>query len=236
MAAKRSVKKTTPLRRAPTRTPARRNVAAPRAGTAAMPMPAALYKASSHPDLVEVPRRTVLCLEGRGAPAAPKFQACVGALYGVAFGLKFRRRKLHQGDFKVGPLEALWWVDDDKKPFMSTPRGLWHWRLRMAVPDGVTKAELNAVIKEATALGKGGAVLNSVHLEVVPAMEMGRMLHVGPYAGEVVSFEALRLMLTSRGRMGRNRHIEVYLSDPRRTSPSRLKTVLLLETRRARRR
>lgn len=215
--------------RPPKRPAPRRRVAAP-----TLPMPGALLAARPLADLVEVPARTVLSIDGAGGPELQPFQLATGALYGVAYTLKFTR-KPSGGDFKIGPLEARWWAEGVLAASAEgvPPRDTWRWRLRIAVPDEVTEHELADVIQAAT-MKKGGKLEGSadarrVALERIPAATMGRVLHVGPYAEEPASFEKIRAALASAGRTGGRAHLEIYLSDPRRTKPERLKTGLLLE-------
>ena len=222
-----------------------RRSAAPRRGPAAagkpasarrappgLPMPQVLYQAKPEADVVEVPARAAVSIEGAGGPEQEAFGRSVGALYGVAYTLKFARKPAGR-DFRIGPLEGRWWAEGAGNLFGVAPRETWRWRLRIAVPDDVTEAEVAATIRAATAK-KGGKLEGSadaarVALERIPAAAMGRVLHVGPYADEPASFEKIRAALAEAGRMGAPAHLEVYLSDPRRTKPEKLRTVLLRE-------
>jgi hypothetical protein len=196
-------------------------------------MPAVLYDATETADIVTVPARTVLALANQGAPESQVFQESVGAVYGLAYTLKFARKKQGAGDFKIGPLEARWWAADGTRPLPDVPRAEWQWELRLALPDHVTPPEFAAVIEAATSKkgGKleGSAAARRAKLEHLPAARYGRVLHVGPYGEEARSFDKIIAALKSAGLTPRNRHLEVYLSDPRRTKAARLKTALLLE-------
>jgi hypothetical protein len=197
-------------------------------------MPAVLYDATETADIVTVPARTVLAIANQGAPESDVFQESVGAMYGVAYTLKFARKKAGGRDFKIGPLEARWWAADGKRPLMDVPRAEWQWELRLAIPADVTAPELAAVIAAATAKkgGKlaGSAAARRAKVEHLPAARYGRVLHVGPYGEEARSFDKIIAAFEAAGLTPKHRHSEVYLSDPRRTKPARLKTVLLLET------
>ncbi len=218
--------------RATTRT---RRPHAPRTKPAAapLPMPAVLYNATSKPEAVTVPARTVLALDGLGAPEGEKFQHSVGAIYGIAYTLKFARKKSGRKDFKIGPLEARWWTDEPARRFMDTPRAAWRWQLRIGVPKDATPAEVSRAVADATHK-KGGKLegnpeAQQVALAVLPAERCGRVLHIGPYAREGESFAKIVEVVQDAGLVARNSHLEVYLSDPRRTKPEKLKTELLLE-------
>jgi hypothetical protein len=197
-------------------------------------VPAALLSAKPLADVVEVPARTALAIEGAGGPEQEPFQRSVGALYGVAYTLKFARKPAG-GDFKIGPLEGRWWAEGAQAARATgvPPRETWRWRLRLGVPDDVTEHEVADLIQAVT-MKKGGKLEGSadarrVTLERIPASTMGRILHAGPYAEEPASFEKIRVALSAAGRTGGDAHLEVYLSDPRRTTPAKLKTALLLE-------
>lgn len=196
-------------------------------------MPREVRDATTTPDIVTVPARTILGLENRGAPEADIFQRSVAAIYGVAYTLKFARKKAGGGDFKIGPLEARWWTDDASRRIPQAPRHTWRWELRLAIPVDVTAAELAKAI-DAALHKKGGKLEGNsdaarVALRALPAARCGRVLHVGPYAGEGESFARIAAAVESAGRVTGTAHLEVYLSDPRRTKAGKLKTVLLLE-------
>jgi hypothetical protein len=200
-------------------------------GAPKLPMPACLLDASADPAIVDVPARTAVAIEGAGPPDDPSFGRSVGALYGAAYGLKFSR-KASGSTFKIGPLEGRWWAEGAEAT-LQAPRETWRWRLRIAVPDGASAAELARVL-EAAATRKGGKLEGSeevrrVRLERIPPARLGRILHVGPYADEPRSFARLDAAIADAGLRPARSHLEIYLSDPRRTAATRLRTVLLRE-------
>jgi hypothetical protein len=198
-------------------------------------MSSLLYDASATADVVKLPARRVLALDGQGAPEGESFKRCIGAIYGLAYTLKFARKaQAGRGgeDFKIGPLEARWWADGEvPRSIAQAPRESWRWRLRMAMPSDMSVAELNSAIAVATSKGKlkDSAEARQARLERVPSERYGRILHIGPYAGEGASFERIVAELQAAGLTPGNAHLELYLSDPQRTRPEKLKTVLLLE-------
>ncbi len=196
------------------------------------PVPAVLLGATTAPDIVEVPARSAVAIAGAGPPDDPGFQRAVGALYGVAYGLKFARKPGGR-DFKIGPLEGRWWAEGAPERDLQAPRHTWRWRLRIAVPDDVAEADVAAIVRAAVAK-KGGKLEGSeearrVALERIPRTRVGRILHVGPYATEPASFTRMEVALTAAGLRRARPHVEIYLSDPRRSKPEKLKTVLLGE-------
>jgi len=196
------------------------------------PVPAVLLDATTTPDVVELPARSAVALGGAGPPEDPGFQRAVGALYGVAHGLRFAR-KAGGRDFKIGPLEGRWWAEGAPERGLQAPRHTWRWRLRIAVPDDVAESDVAAIV-HAAVTKKGGKLEGSeealrVALERIPVMRVGRILHVGPYATEPASFTRMEEALAAAGLRRARPHVEVYLSDPRRSKPEKLKTVLLGE-------
>lgn len=196
-------------------------------------MPELLLDATTQADVVTIPARKVLAYEGVGAPESEAFERAFGALYGVAYTLKFARKLAGKNELKIGPVEGRWWAAMEKTSFAKAPRDRWRWRLRIAMPDDVTAAEVLAAIHIATTK-KGGKLENSpdapkVVLERIAAQRVGRALHVGPYADEARTFLAIDEAVAKAGLKPAFSHVEIYLSDPRRTPPARLKTVLLRE-------
>jgi hypothetical protein len=197
------------------------------------PVPREPVSATRHADVVSVPHRRCLAIDGVGSPQDIRFQQSAEALYGVSYSLKFARKKSERGDFKVGPLEGHWSADPSWRTEGKPPPEAWRWRLRIGVPEDVTRDELERVKREVVAKkgGKlqGSVVVPHVFLESIPTQRLGRVLHVGPYAEEGASLELISAALDSAGLTPAPTHIEVYKSDPRRTRPAALETVLLRE-------
>lgn len=197
-----------------------------------LPTPEALIKAKKQPDVVDVPDRVVLALEGAGGPEEPGFTAAVEALYGVAYALRFARKKAGQPVFKVGVLEGEWRAAVGDQPVLEVPaRSDWRWRVQLCVPSDVTKGELAAVVEAVTAK-RGGKLQGSeeaerIQLTQIKGARFARILHLGPYATEQESFAKIDEMLTNEGLAREPWHVEMYLSDPSRTAPEKLKTALL---------
>ena len=211
-----------------------------------------LYRAGSRgPELVEVPELAFLGVDGRIEPGAtpgtsPGFQAAVQALYGAAYTLKFsfKKRKTRAVDWPVMPLEAIWWVEGGR--FDISRPDQWSWRAMILQPDVVDDAALAEAV---TGLRKkhSSPVLEELHLERYEEGPCVQMLHLGPYATEPVTVERMlayasehRLLerheqVRRRGALEIWDHHEIYLSDPRRTAPAKLKTLIRHPVARSRR-
>ena len=199
-----------------------------------LPTPDALLKGKAQPDVVEVPTRLVLALEGAGGPTAPDFSAAVGALYGISYTLRFARKKEGRPVFKVGVLEGEWRADGDNLPLHETPsQDSWRWRMQMCVPPDMTEEELEGAVGAATTK-RGGKLEGSeeaqrIELLTIESASFARVLHVGPYSTEPESFAKIDQFLLEHGLAREPWHVEVYLSDPSRSAPEKLKTVLLVK-------
>jgi hypothetical protein len=189
-----------------------------------------LYSPSAKvPVIVEVPELAFVMLDGRGDPnSAEEYQAALQALYGVAYTLKFTLKKAApERDFKVAPLEGLWWTDGEPPSLdaLQADRESWNWRMMIAVPDDVTAAEV-AAAAGAAARRRPSPAIGLVRLERLEEGLSAQIMYVGPYSDESPTIERLHAFVEEQGYELRGRHHEIYLGDPRRTAPERLKTVI----------
>jgi hypothetical protein len=189
----------------------------------------AFYRPSpARPDIVDVPELAFLMVDGGGPPAAEPYQQALGALYGTAYTLKFTLKKADAArDFRVMPLEGLWWtaLEAPSMDQVLAGRDDWRWRMMIAVPDDVTVAEV-AAAKEQAARKREQPALAALRLERFHEGPAAQIMHVGPYADEAPTIERLHAFAREQGYELHGRHHEIYLGDPRRTAPQRLKTVL----------
>lgn len=201
-------------------------IAAPRvARRHAVPevMPAVLARGAVAPDIVQVPARSALAIDGAGSRDGDDFRRATAALHAVTSALKLARRAAG-ANFRSGPLEACWWLEAHGDDFLPATHDAWRWRLRLAVPGDVLELEVAAAVRAAAARRRitppVRATAGRVYLEQVPPELMGRILHVGAYAEAARSFKALRQRVERHGVAGAQRHLEVYLDDPRRPPPA----------------
>ena len=187
------------------------------------------YITPTAPVFVAVGPARYLGITGRGEPGGAAFTEAVGALYNVTFTVKMAR-KFAGTPYTVSKLEALWWGSGPDDDFMFQPRDQWNWQLLIRTPDFITKAELDTAI--ATLLDRGKpARVRDVALVTIEEGPCVQMLHVGSYDEEWRSLEAMHALAEQDGREVHGRHHEIYLSDPRRVEPARLRTILRLPVR-----
>jgi len=182
------------------------------------------YVAPRKPVVVKTSPAKYLAIEGLGKPGGEEFQACIGALYGVAFTIKMTRKFAGQRDYAVSKLEAQWWADGTND-LGRAPMDKWRWKLLIRTPDFIGQQDLDRAKAVLLKRGKGQEVMR-VQLETIDEGTCVQMLHVGPYEREGETVAVMRQFAESRHYAFDGRHHEIYLSDPRRVPPERLKTIL----------
>lgn len=174
---------------------------------------------------VVVPPLRFLAVDGRGDPDGPEYAAAVGALYAAGFTLKFAVRERTGLDVVVGPLEGLW-SSADLTAFTSGRRDDWEWTMLLPLADEVTGDDVAGAVERA-ATRKPDLPVASVRLLDLEEGRCLQTLHVGPYADEAPTLARLHgEVMPDRGLTWNGRHHEIYLGDPRRTAPERLRTIL----------
>ena len=182
------------------------------------------YAAPKMPVLLDIAPATYLAISGQGAPGGDAFTASIGALYGMAFTIKMTRKFAGQQDYGVCKLEGIWWSDSGSC-FTQSPKEQWQWQLCIRTPDFITQAELKKAVAVLVKRGKGEEV-KRVRLEKLAEGKCVQMLHVGPYDQEDRTAALMQAFAEKQGLEFHGRHHEIYLSDPRRVAPERLKTIL----------
>ncbi|MPV37729.1 GyrI-like domain-containing protein [Georgenia subflava] len=177
-------------------------------------------------EVVTVPAAQFLMVDGRGDPdASAAYGDALGAIYPVAYKLKFFSKVELGQDYAVMPLEALWWADDMDSFTTARDKSQWQWTLMTMVPSWITRGHVEAA-REAAAR-RGAAPVDVVRLERLDEGLSVQTLHVGPYDDEApVLDEMHKRFIPDRGLRMTGRHHEIYLNDPRRTAPDRLRTIL----------
>jgi hypothetical protein len=187
------------------------------------------YATPKKPVLLDVQPARYLSISGTGAPGSEGFQKKMGALYGTAFTMKFES-KFAGCDYAVCKPEGIYWTDAGGPGFQSLPMDQWHWDLIIRTPDFVTAAQLKAA--QAKMLGKGVPEASGVVFQKLREGKCVQVLHVGPYTEEKATVESMCPFARGEGYEFAGKHHEIYLSDPRRVAPEKLKTILRIPVRR----
>lgn len=175
------------------------------------------YVTPKSPVLVNASPAQYLAIKGRGEPGGEVFQQKTGALYTVAFTIKMAK-KFDGEDYAVSKLEGLW-CDPGPKP------ELWNWTLLIRIPDFITSRDLKEAVQKLLAKGKDESVAEVEILKLKEGRSV-QVLHVGPYDQEALAIEKMQSFATEQGLAFRGQHHEIYLSDPRRVAPEKLRTIL----------
>lgn len=186
------------------------------------------YTASAKsPKIVTIPKLKYLTIDGHGSPdKSPAFQEGVTALYQLAYSLKSMLKKHNSGGhFKVMPVEALWWPPNGTA-FLSAPDD-WNWTVMMAVPSSMTSTLVQKSITQLREKKNAPSpAIDNIRLQEIREGKAVQMLHVGPYSREEATVNTLGDFATAEGYALSGRHHEIYLSDPKRVVPERLKTII----------
>lgn len=169
-----------------------------------------------------------LQIDGRGDPnTSPLFAEAVGALYPLAYTLKFASKRDLGRDYVVPPLEGLWWADDMDTFTAARDKSRWHWTLMLMVPDWIDRAMFATATEQARAAKNSPARLDDVRLEKLSEQRCVQTLHVGSFDDEA---EVLARMhhefIPDNGLRMIGKHHEIYLSDFRRAAPDKQRTIL----------
>ncbi|WP_427868931.1 GyrI-like domain-containing protein [Leucobacter luti] len=176
---------------------------------------------------LRIPERSYLALEGSGDPnTSEEFASALGALYPLAYKLKFLSKNELGRDYVVPPLEALWWADDMASFTSGRDKNLWHWTAMLLVPEWLGAAEVEAA--RAAALAKGAPdLVGQVRLFRLDEGECVQTLHVGSFDDEGPVLERMHEeFIADQGLSLAGRHHEIYLSDFRRVPAERCRTIL----------
>lgn len=183
------------------------------------------YATPKKPVLLDIKPATYLAISGQGKPGGPLFTQHIGALYGMAYTIKMTRKFAGEQDYVVGKLEAQWWAGDSSEDLAKVPMSQWHWRLLIRTPDFISKEDLAKAVAALKKKGKSEPV-EEVRLESVAEGKCVQMLHVGPYDQENRTVNTMKEYAAAHGLKAHGRHHEIYISDPRRVPPEKLKTIL----------
>ncbi len=183
---------------------------------------------AKQPVLVDVPRMRFLAIEGAGPPGGDVFQEAMQALFTLAYSVRFAAKKRLDLDYPVMAPEGLYWDADGGSLTPGTPPEKMAWRLQIMLPDAVPDAFIEEVRADAAAKGKGGSLLARVQGRWFDEGLSVQVIHVGPYATEPATIERMTEFAREQGHRVTGTHHEIYIGDPRRSAPEKLKTTLRL--------
>ncbi|MBO6718335.1 MAG: GyrI-like domain-containing protein [Rhizobiaceae bacterium] len=181
---------------------------------------------------VEVPAMQFVKVDGAGDPnTAPAYRQALEWLYSVSYGLKFASKLTLKRDYAVPPLEGLWWAED-MDTFLTREKNKWSWTMMIMAPDWIDRAMFDAAVEKASAK-LGAKPPASFRFETFDEGLSVQIMHIGSYDEEGPTIARLHgEYLPANGLTENGHHHEIYIGDPRRTAPEKLKTVLRQPVRR----
>lgn len=183
-----------------------------------------LAPGAARPEIVDVPDLGFLMIDGTGDPTgSQQYQEAIGALYSLSYGAKFALKKSGV-EFRVMPLEGLWW-SSDPAAFELNRRSDWRWTAMIMQPDAVT-AEVIEMVRAGAMRKKPQPALAKVRLARFHEGLAAQVMHIGPYSAEGPTIKRLHDFIAEQGHHLRGKHHEIYLGDPRRAAPEKLKTIV----------
>lgn len=177
--------------------------------------------------IVDVPDTLYIMIDGHGDPnTSPAYAEAIGALYPVAYKLKFASKRDLGHDYVVMPLEGLWWAEDMESFTGSRDKSRWDWTMMIMTPDWIDRHMFDTAIQQF-----GGddqpERLGDIRLEPLSEGRCVQTLHVGSFEDEAdVLTRMHREFIPDNGLRMVGKHHEIYLSDPRKTAPEKLRTIL----------
>jgi hypothetical protein len=186
-----------------------------------------LYQPSTREiGLVDVPKMNFLMVDGEGDPnTSQSFSDAIEALYPVSYTLKFMVKKGSLAvDYGVMPLEALWWADDISA-FTTGNKDVWKWTVMIMQPEFITKEMVKDAMEEVSRKKKPVS-LPLVRFESFKEGKTAQIMYIGPFSEEGPTIEKVHVFIEDNGSRRVGKHHEIYLSDPRRVAPEKLKTII----------
>lgn len=189
-----------------------------------------LYSASTKKvEIIDVPELRYIVFDGQGDPnSSIEFQEKIEAMYSIVYTLKFmlkfaKEKPAGYYDYVVPPFESLWWMDnmeiDSKQP------DEWKWSLMIIIADYIDEKLIKKAIDEIQKKNDN-KWLNSFRIEKIKAHQCAKIMHIGPYNEVETSILQLNDFIEKNNLKLIGKHHETYLSDPRRVSPEKLKTIV----------
>lgn len=194
-----------------------------------------LYLPKNKPGIIEVPEMRFIMVDGKGNPNTSEFyKEAVEVLYGLSYAIKMSKMGSSQPvgyfDYVVPPLEGLWWFEDNFfDGSVSGRKDEFSWVMMIRQPKFVTP-EVFETAKASMSKKKPGLDTSIARLEDFTEGLCAQVMHIGSYDDEPLTVAALEEFIESQGfrtvMSGLRQHHEIYLGDPRKTAPEKLKTVI----------
>jgi len=186
-----------------------------------------LYYPSKEFTVVDVPEMQFLMVDGHGDPnTAQEYKDAIEVLYAVAYKMKFASKKTLEKDYTVPPLEGLWWAEDMAAFNSDRDKSQWDWTMMIMTPDWISLELFTDAVAQVRK-AKNPVAMDKIRLESYNESLSVQIMHVGSYDDEGPVLAKMHSeFIPGNGYIQNGKHHEIYLSDPRRGAPEKLKTVL----------
>ncbi len=176
---------------------------------------------------VDVHQMNFVMIDGSGNPNKTKeYQEAIEALYSISYTIKFAVKKDQGIDYGVMPLEGLWWADD--MSLFTTNKDIWKWTAMIMQPEYVTRTLFGIALRDVEKK-KNVPALSRAKFQSFHEGRSAQKMYFGPYSAEGSTIEMIHKFIKEQGYAFDGllqKHHEIYLSDPRRTAPDKLKTII----------
>ncbi len=176
---------------------------------------------------VDVHQMNFVMIDGSGDPnKAKEYQEAIEALYSISYTIKFAVKKEQEIDYGVMPLEGLWWAND--MSLFTTNKDIWKWTAMIMQPEYVTRTLFGIALRDVEKK-KNLPALSRAKFQSFHEGRSAQKMYFGPYSAEGSTIEMIHKFIKEQdyafdGLL--QKHHEIYLSDPRRTAPDKLKTII----------
>lgn len=191
-----------------------------------------LYLPKKEPMILTIPKQRFISLHGIGDPNESDFQTKIQTLYPAAYGLKAAYRKycldkdVEFDDYVVFPLEGVWSLTAAGQKLDHLDKKEFEYDIMIQVPNFVSEDLIRPTLKQVQSK-KNLSLISDMQIKEFPEMNVAQILHVGSYDDEPASFKKIDALVAKKGKKRLSKvHREIYLSDARRVTTDKLKTVL----------
>ncbi len=198
-----------------------------------------LYLPKTKPEIIETDEMAYIVIEGEGSPDSLQFSQAVEALYALSYSLKMAPKKGYNIDgyqaYTVFPLEGVWCLNKEgikmnaKGISANDLRDYYMFKMMIRQPEFTTKSLFEDIKKNAYKKKKNESILKAEYKRIKEPMSC-QMMHIGPYKTEPKTFKIMEDFVIKEGYSRKEKyHKEIYISDPRKVAPDKMKTVLRFE-------
>jgi len=194
-----------------------------------------LYMQKTKPSIIVVPEMIFIMVDGKGNPnTCEEYKNAMEVLYGLSYSIKMSKMNGTQPkgyfEYVVPPLEGLWWVEDDNFDGINiTDKDKFCWTSMIRQPEFVT-IEVFETVKQALLKKKPELDFSTTRLSIYKEGLCAQIMHIGPYDDEPATIKVMEEFIVNEGYINDisivRLHHEIYLGDPRKTKPEKLKTVI----------